>query len=224
MDPFTMMLLGGLGGGLLNTIFGGGGGYEQIGSAADVTDVNPYSGLLMGGLGQYDYTAPFSAFAQQIAPQLQGLSISGPFAESQFGLAQQRANQIRRNLGETYSQGGALFSGAFGEALGAGVAQPYMEAITNITGQQTGLLGQLYGGALGGLPGLYQMPYQGAMPSLYEPSYGYQPSGFERFMGGFGMGTGIGGAFGSVPGSGGGGGLGYSPMGQTGGRNLYWNP
>ena len=212
MDPFTMMLISSLGGGLLNSIFGGGGGYDQIGSASDVQNINPFTdtswNLLTGNLGNYDYTQPFSYFTSQLAPELQGLATSGPYAESQLNLAQGQANKIRSQLGQQYSGENALFSGAFGKALGEGVSQPYLQAIANITGQQSNLLGGLYGGALNQLGSMYQMPYgqaaQYGMPTFYEPNYGFQQGIGQNFMSGMGAGAGIGGAFASLPGFGGG--------------------
>jgi hypothetical protein len=207
-----MMLISGALGGLGN-LLGGGGGYQQIGSASDVTNVNPFTGtswnLLTGNLGNYDYTQPFNYFTSQLAPELQGISTSGPYAESQLNLAQSQANDIRQNLAQQYGGNNALFSGAFGKALGAGVAEPYMSAVANITGQQSNLLGGLYSGAMSQLGQMYQMPYnmagQYGMPTFYEPNYGYQQSPFQNFMSGFGGGVGIGGSFASLPQFGGGG-------------------
>lgn len=218
MDPFTMMLIAGAGGGLLNTIFGGGG-------ESDVSNVNPFTGtswnLLTGNLGNYDYTQPFSYFTSQLAPELQGISTSGPYAESQLNLAKSQADKIRGQLEQDYSGAGALFSGAFGKALGEGVASPYLSAIANITGQQSGLLNTLFGGALGSLGSLYQTPYN-AVASYGEPTFleTYTPSPWENFLSGFGGGVGIGGAFASIPGFGGGKGSPWTPTTQGYGRYM----
>lgn len=231
MDPFTLMLLmGGIGGGLqgLSNLGSGGGlfgGYNQIGSPEDVTNINPYTGtswnLLTGNLGNYDYTQPFSYFTSQLAPELQGLSTSGEYAESQLNLAKNQADTIKSQLQQQYGGNNTLFSGAFGKALGEGVAQPYLSAVSNITGQQSNLLNTLYGGALSNLSSLYQAPYsmmaQYGMPTFYEPNYGFNSGLLGGLMSGFGAGAGMGGAFASIPGFGGaGGGGGGLQAGGTG--------
>lgn len=238
MDPFTLsLILGGAGallGGIQGLGSGGGlfGGYSQIGGPENVTNINPFTDATYGTLsndyntyknllGGFDYTAPFQAFTSQIAPELSGLATNDQFSQAQLDLARRQSADIRSGLEQEYAAGGNLFSSAFGEALGRGVAAPQLQAIADITGQQNQTRNLLFQSVLSTLPGLYGSQFdryaglagqalggltEYGMPTFYEPSYGYSPGLLGGALQGFGSGFGFGTSLGGMPGFGGGGG------------------
>lgn len=172
-----------------------GGGYEEIGSAEGVTNINPLTGDIMqalmgqlqaggqgaeqliGQLGGFDFLSVLED------PRLQGAI--GQFAGERNTLAEQAATNAQRQISGQYA-GTGLYSGAFGEAVGQGVGQAYQQGATDIAGMQQGLYGQALGvagqqqaaglgfygqqaaGALSGLAGM-------GRPEYYSPTYAYDP-------------------------------------------------
>lgn len=182
-------------------------------------DLYNQSKQMMGG---YDYLAPYQTFMQNIAPQFKDLVYGG--GDSMMGYAQQQANQTQRQLSQQYSGSGSLFSGAFGEALGAGVSQPYQQAAAGLNQQ----LGSLYGNALSTMPQAYAQPYQWAnqnmqtaaqgmgqmgQPTYWQPDYAYQPGAWDYLSSAVSMGADV---ARMVTGFGGGGGGAQAPI-RTGG-------
>ena len=170
-----------------------GGTYEPINQASDVTNLsadmtqpawaslfNAAQSFLSGqGVGEQFGT---------LASQLQDLVYGGPGAESMYGYAQTQADKIRQQLAQQYSGSNALFSGAFGQALGEGVSAPFQQAAAGLNQQ----LGSLYGQGLGGIFGLGQSAISGmtqmAMPTYWQPDYAYQPGPFDYLAGIVGLG------------------------------------
>ena len=182
-----------------------GGGYEEIGGAGEVTNVNPLTGdilsTLMGQLeaggagaeqlisqlGSYDFLSVLED------PRLQGAI--GQFAGERNTLAEQAAQNAQQQISGSFA-GTGLYSGAFGEAVGAGVGQAYQQGATDIAGIQQGLYGQALGvagqqqaGALNYYGGLGQAALGGigaiGRPEFYSPTY---------VEGGGGIGAGMAGA------------------------------
>lgn len=143
--------------------------YKTVGSSADVENINPntqnsYNALaqLLGsgqaGMGQviadlrsldYDPEAWFSQWQSQMPymQQLAGEAVA-PYNEAGISYAQQASNQARRNIEQQYG-GGGLYSGAFGKAVGEGMASPYLQAAANSEQLQANLFQGLASPAMG---------------------------------------------------------------------------
>lgn len=183
-----------------------GGSYEAINESSDVTNLSSGMTEQIWNMLQNPttYAQPFQTFLSQIEPGLTALTRDNRFAQSQFDLAQQKANEIRTSLGREWS--GSIFSGPAQRAIGQGVATPHMQAVSNIAQQQNQLRGSLLGGGLSGLTGLYGQGLGGltqlGMPAYWQPDYAYQPGAFDYIMGALGTGASIAGAAAGVPGLG----------------------
>lgn len=174
-----------------------GGGYEEIGSAKDITNVNPMTGGFAQGLqgqqsnlwGMLQGMTP-AAMMQGLGGQATGLSdiasqLMGAYtsASNASAMAQAREN-VRGTLNE-FSMGNALHSGAAGIGTERAASLPWLEALTNQSNLQAQLAGgfgtQYLGASQNQYSNLASLFGQGqgiqgqlAMPSWYEPTYGYK--------------------------------------------------
>ena len=177
-----------------------GGSFEQVGDPSQSVNINPMTGdildILMGQLeagGAGAEQAMAGSFLDVLDdPRLKGLIDT--FAGGRTGLARQAAGQAERQISGSFA-GTGLYSGAFGEAVGAGVGRAYQEGATDIArtglgfygqamglagqerGQDLGFYGQQAGGATAGLAGL-------GRPEFYDPAYVYEP-GFLDYASAF---------------------------------------
>ncbi len=199
--------------------------YQPVSTGEDMAQINPLfdaekmeslfgemsSGRtslmnLLGGGGAQGGIEQFLG----LAPKLQELTMgaTSPFAQAQLGLAETMSQQAIREIEAQHAGplGGSVRSGGFLEdILQKGIGVPYGQAISNITGQQTGMLQNLLGTALGSLPGLgVQQQGIGASalpqmfgaevgmrePTFYEPQY-YDVNAPNRELWGSILGMGI---------------------------------
>ncbi len=146
--------------------------FMQLGDPRDVSQVSPFTQptfnllteFLQGsqaGAGQlaqqaiagFDPTAANRAFLAA-SPGLQNVTLgaTGPLAQSQMSLASQIGLQGINDQAALAAAGGIpLSSSAFAEAASRAAALPQQQALANIVQAQTGLAGQLFGGAQQGL-------------------------------------------------------------------------
>ncbi len=183
-----------------------GGDFEQVGSASDVTNVNPLTGdILQQLLGQLqaggegasqiiDQLGSFDFLDVLGDERLQGAISS--FAGERNTLADQAATQAQRQISGQFA-GTALHSGAFGEAVGLGVGQARQAAVTDIAGKQLGLFGQALGVAgqqRGQELGFFGQQIGGALqglssfgrPEFFNPTFAFDPGplgGFANILG-----------------------------------------
>jgi hypothetical protein len=176
----------------------GAGSYDQVGSAADSTNVNPYTGQMFNQMGTAQQG--FMAALQGNSPNAVMANMSGQMGNFQniiggltggYGnlLNNQAMIQAQRNArtaGAQYASDTAVNSGAYESAVARGMAEPFAAAATNLgamqanigssllsqytglAGQQAGIYGNLAGQAMG-IQGQY------GMPEWYEAQYAYQP-------------------------------------------------
>lgn len=143
--------------------------YKAIGSSADVENINPNTanawnafaqmmpaaragmGDVIAGLQgiEYDPNAWFSQWMSQM-PQMQGLAqmATEPFDAAGTSYAARAADMARRKVEQQYG-GGGLYSGAFGKAVGEGMAMPYLQAAANSEQLQGNIFAQLAGQGMG---------------------------------------------------------------------------
>lgn len=206
-----------------------GGSYEQVGSAADVSNVNPMTGegwnrLLQGQQGAQQGLQNLPSLMALLSGNATGLSdvaskLMGEYTASTNSLASGKAIEgIRNNLAQ-FSLMNGVNSGAQLKGSEYAATVPWLEAMTNqaqmkagLAGQGMGLLGQgwqtQYQGMTNQLNNYNALMAQMAAPSWYEPTYAYQP-GFMDYaapIAGAGLGALAGGGLGGLFGGGGGGG------------------
>jgi len=170
------------------------GTYEQIGGAGDVQQMSPYAdqtfNLITQALGGNIEGDLIGQWLGSI-PQIQGIAagISSPYGQARMEQVDVEAGQIQRDIAGSYAKGGALRSSAAGQAIGKGVGQARLGAMADVIGREQGLVGQLGMGAagligqgMGARAGLMGSLAQFGSPTYYEPTYGYQPSGFEQIL------------------------------------------
>ncbi|KKK82061.1 hypothetical protein LCGC14_2807150, partial [marine sediment metagenome] len=219
------------------------GGYESVDT--EPRNVNPLSaeawegvlsgmnfgrgvlGDAIGAMGEYD---PGSALNELMsrAPALQGLvaGAQSPYAQQQLGFAAEAGGQAAEAQRGRFAKGGALFSSGAESAAAQARMLPMMQAVSNITGAQNQMYGNLLGGALqslttgygqqlgaqtqlagigGGLmgQGLGAMASMGA-PEMYVDPVVYQPGFLDFLAGGVGLAADVAGGLG---------GLGWKPFG-----------
>lgn len=183
-----------------------GGSYEAINQASDVVNLSETmtQGVWNMLRNPTTYAQPFQTFLSQIEPRLTSLVTDDRFSQAQYDVAQQRANEIRKALGQEWE--GSIFSGAAQGAIGRGVATPYMEAIANISQQQNQLRGALLGQGMAGIAGLYGQGLGGltqlGMPQYWQPDYAYKPGALDWITGLGGTAASLIGAFTGIPGLG----------------------
>lgn len=180
--------------------------YMKVGDSSDVTQVNPYTdqafselfgegGFLsqfLGGMGKYeDPMAGFNAFLGY-APALQEIvtGASSPYGTALFDQARALSAEGMNNVLAQYG-GSNLYGGGAVRAASQAAQTPLLEAMTQLSGQQMGLFGNLAGTALGQMPGAYASAadrYAGlgasalgqygafAAPEWWQPTYVEDPS------------------------------------------------
>lgn len=208
-----------------------GGSYEAINQASDVTNLSETMTQGVWNMLQNPttYAQPFQTFLSQIEPRLTSLVTDDRFSQAQYDVAQQKADEIRKSLGQEWA--GSIFSGPAQQAIGRGVATPYMEAVMNIAGQQNQLRGALLGQGMAGITNLYGQGLGGltqlGMPAYWQPDYAYKPGALDYITALGGTAASLAGAFAGIPGLGGGAGAagaGASMVGQNMGYGILGNP
>jgi len=143
--------------------------YKAIGSASDVENINPNTqnawnafaqmmpaaqagmGDVIAGLQGLDYDpdAWYQQWQSQM-PYMQQLSqmATDPYGAAGTSYADVMANRARGQVEQAYG-GGGLYSGAFGKAVGEGMAAPYLQAGTQREALQANILQQLAGQGMG---------------------------------------------------------------------------
>lgn len=228
----------------------------KIGSASDVQNVNPWTqqmfaqegdwqnmlrGQMFGGGGQAgvlqrlleaDPNAFMGSF-MQAAPGMQDLAMgsTNPFARAQMDMAHALAPQIADQVAAAYGgPGNAFYSGAAVDSMARGVGDVYNQAVSNITGAQTGMLQSLFGQAMPAFSQAHNLER-----SLMGQTFGQMGGMFDSSMGRTGMasmpewwqptyhvqerGGGLGGFFGGAA-AGAGAGAPLGPWGMAGGAVL----
>lgn len=212
----------------------------KVGDASDVQNVNPWTqqmfaqegdmqnllrGQMFGQGGQAgmlqrlmeaDPNAFMGSF-MQAAPGMQDLAMgaTNPFARAQMDMAHDLAPQIADSVAAQYGgPGNAFYSGAAVDSMARGVGDAYNQAVSNITGAQTGMLQGLFGTAMpafsqghmhnqsmmgqtfGQLGGMFDSSMnrtgQASMPEWWQPTYHVSEGrgGLGGFFGGAAAGAG----------------------------------
>jgi hypothetical protein len=190
---------------------------EKLGSAEDVTNVNPYTSQLWNNLQglQSGFTANMGNYAptnnvaslEGVLPGIQSISNSliSPYGTSLMNTADILGQSAMRGVASQYSNAGAVNSGAALSAMARGYAEPVSQAVTNIAQMQSNLGGGLASSVLGQMGSAYGtqagllsnvLGLQGNLGQAewWQPTYSsyYQPSGFEQLLGGLGGVLGLG--------------------------------
>jgi len=164
-----------------------GGGYEQIGSASDVQNINPYTDQIMNRFQQmmpaaqagmndvaqqamgadYNPEKALNMFMERI-PELQDVVSESvrPMRMAGEDWAKAAADQARQDVAQQYSGQGGLYSGGFGQAVGQGMAEPYLQANQQSQQLQAQMAQNLYGQTMDQLAQQYAQGKQMEMQGL----------------------------------------------------------
>jgi len=180
-----------------------GGGFEQVNSASDVKNVNPYTEDFMNNLTNqanqfkqmfdqaatdYSPEAAFNYFFNDFTPKMLDVMdpMTGQMAQSQIDLASMLSEKGTTDALSALAGNDLLYSGATPQMVSEASQIPYMEAVANITGTQTNLMGNLLNTGLGVIPqsfkgqqdlygnmllGTQNMQAGIAAPEWWEPTY-----------------------------------------------------
>jgi len=174
---------------------------EQISPYADQTFnfLQSIMGDVSGGQGQYSPSSVVNEFLGQ-APMLQDLarSATGPFAQTKMDLAKLQAMDAKRLISGQLADMNLLRSSSGLEFLGKGMGTPFAQALSDISGRQMDLEGSLLGGGLQSMGSQFAstaglmgsgMSTMGAFspPEFQYPILAYEPSLFEKIIGGLGL-------------------------------------
>jgi hypothetical protein len=175
---------------------------SQVGNAADVQNVNPFSQGMWQQLGNLQgQFAPTNNIAnlQGVMPGIQSIvnQLISPVSQNMNETADTLANQAVADVASQYSNMGALNSGAALTDMLRKTQDVRGNVMTNIAGLQSQLGGGLLNSLLGQMGGAYQGGLQGQMqmaaPEWWQPTYmqSYQPGLLDNLFGAAGAAGGL---------------------------------